>query len=104
MAKYETHFDNDGVRTGYTKKHEEGDCFVATVVYEDVNSSQIQMLREIRDDVLMKNSLGRTFVEFYYSGAGKRTARFVREHLPSAIPILRKGLDRIISRYCLNKP
>jgi len=47
----------------------------------------------------MEHFLGRRFVDFYYSGAGKRTADFIKEHLPSAIPLIRKGLDALVDRY-----
>lgn len=75
------------------------DCFVATAVYGDKNVPQIQTLRQFRDNILMQNSLGRTFVDFYYGGAGKKTADFVREHLPSTLPLIRKGLDCLVDRY-----
>lgn len=76
-----------------------GDCFVATAVYGDKNAPQVQALRRFKDEVLMRNHLGRTFVDFYYSGAGKKTAGFVREHLPSTLPLIRKGLDYLVDRY-----
>ncbi len=47
----------------------------------------------------MQSSTGRAFVDFYYSGAGKRTADFIREHLPSTIPAIRKGLDVLVEIY-----
>ena len=74
-------------------------CFVATAVYGNVNAPQVQTLREFRDDVLMKNPIGRAFVDFYYSGTGKKTADFIREHLPSTIPVIRRGLDVLVERY-----
>ena len=76
-----------------------GECFVATAVYGDKNAQQVQTLRELRDNVLMQSSIGRAFVDFYYSGAGKRTADFIIEHLPSAIPAIRRGLDILVERY-----
>lgn len=75
------------------------DCFVATAVYGDKNAPQVQTLRDFRDNVLMRSAIGRAFVDFYYSGAGKKTADFVREHLPPTIPVLRKGLDAIVQKY-----
>jgi hypothetical protein len=47
----------------------------------------------------MRSAAGRALVDFYYSGAGRRTAGFVREHLPSAIPAIRKGLDALVEIY-----
>ncbi|MBI2657960.1 hypothetical protein HYX08_04675 [Candidatus Woesearchaeota archaeon] len=75
------------------------DCFVATAVYGDPEAPQVQVLRDFKDNVLMKHPLGKRFVDFYYSGAGKRTAGFIKEHLPSAIPLIRKGIDVLVERY-----
>lgn len=75
------------------------ECFVATAVYGDVNSPQVQVLRDFRDQVLSRNPFGEAFVQFYYSGAGKRTADFIRQHLPSTIPAIRKGLDFVVESY-----
>ena len=74
-------------------------CFVATAVYGNRNAPQVSTLREFRDSILMRSGLGRAFVDFYYSGAGRKTADFVREHLPSTIPVLRRGLDALVQRY-----
>jgi hypothetical protein len=81
------------------EKIEESDCFVATAVYGDRNAPQVEILREFRNNVLMQSAVGRAFVDFYYSGAGKRTADFVREQLPSTIPAIRRGLDVLVERY-----
>ena len=74
-------------------------CFVATVVYGDINAPQVEALRGFRDNVLMQSELGKTFVNFYYSGAGEKTANLIKKHLPSTIPSIRKGLDALIERY-----
>jgi hypothetical protein len=82
----------------------EGDpCFVATAVYGNVNAPQVQTLRKFRDNVLMQSSIGKAFVNFYYSGAGKKTADFIREHLPSTVPAIRRGLDVLVDRYTAQK-
>ena len=81
------------------EKIEESDCFVATAVYGDRNAPQVETLRKIRNDVLMQSAIGRALVDFYYSGAGKKTADFVREHLPSTIPAIRRGLDVLVEIY-----
>lgn len=96
--------NSEGKLVRYVRAKEEpapdpDECFVATAVYGDVNAPQVQKLREIRDNVLVQNSLGRAFVDFYYSGAGKRTANFIKTQLPSTIPILRRGLDIIVNNY-----
>ncbi|MFH1307251.1 MAG: CFI-box-CTERM domain-containing protein [archaeon] len=77
----------------------EGDeCFIASTVYGDRNAPQVQALRKFRDEVLMNSSAGRSFVSFYYSGAGEKTAEFIENHLPSTIPTIRKSLDFLVSR------
>ena len=59
----------------------------------------MRTLREFRDDVLMQSLIGRAFVDFYYSGVGEKTADFIKEHLPSAIPAIRRGLDVLVEGY-----
>jgi hypothetical protein len=81
------------------EKVEESDCFVATAVYGNANAPQVEALREFRDNVLMQSKVGKAFVNFYYGGAGEKTANFIREHLPSAISPIKKGLDRLVERY-----
>ena len=78
---------------------ENDDCFIATAVYGSRDAPQVRTLREFRDNVLMQSQTGRAFVDFYYSGTGKKTAEFIREHLPSTIPAIRKGLDVLVERY-----
>ena len=86
-----------------TEEYARDDCFVATAVYGDRNAPQVEALREFRDNVLMQDPMVKVFVAFYYGGAGKRTANFIREHLPSTIPAIRKGLDVLVGRYSAQK-
>ena len=79
---------------GYGRKW----CFVATAVYGDINAPEVQVLRDFRDHVLMENGLGRKVVNLYYSGVGENIARFIRTQVPSMIPLVRKGLDKLV-RY-----
>ena len=74
-------------------------CFVATVAYGDVNAPEVQVLRDFRDSVLMESGLGRKVVALYYSGLGEKTAHFIQHHIPSTIPIIKKGLDYLVKRY-----
>ena len=52
-------------------KSQGGGCLVATAAYGSEMSSQVQMLREIRDNKVMRTSFGQSFMEsfniFYYS-------------------------------------
>ncbi|MCB0355840.1 MAG: hypothetical protein KDD40_02475 [Bdellovibrionales bacterium] len=47
-------------------KIKRGPCFIATSVYADEWHPDVQFLRSFRDLKLKSNSLGRTFVYFYY--------------------------------------
>jgi len=78
---------------------ENSDCFIATAVYGSRDAPEVRTLRDFRDNILMQSSTGKAFVDFYYSGAGKRTADFIREHLPSTIPAIRRGLDALVESY-----
>jgi len=43
-----------------------GLCFIATAVYGTETASQLDILRDFRDQVLLENALGSRFVETYY--------------------------------------
>ncbi len=43
-----------------------GYCFIATAAYGTETASQLNILREFRDQVLLKSGLGTRFVETYY--------------------------------------
>jgi len=43
-----------------------GFCFIATAAYGTETASQLDILRDFRDQVLLKNALGSRFVEAYY--------------------------------------
>jgi len=43
-----------------------GFCFIATAAYGTKTASQLNILRDFRDQVLLKNALGSLFVEAYY--------------------------------------
>jgi len=54
-------------------------CFVATAAYGTAMSVDIQALRELRDNLLNKISLGRGFIEWYYLN-GPRYARWLQSN------------------------
>ena len=41
-------------------------CFIATAVYGDSDCREVRILREIRDEKLLKNLLARPLVAVYY--------------------------------------
>lgn len=43
-----------------------GYCFIATAAYGTETASQLNILRDFRDQILLKNALGSLFVEAYY--------------------------------------
>jgi hypothetical protein len=45
---------------------EVGGCFIATAAYGTSTAKQIDVLREFRDDVLLKSTVGSQFVSLYY--------------------------------------
>lgn len=59
------------------KKQENSDCFFATAIYQDINASEVRLLRKFRDNALMHNLAGRAFVALYYAGLGKALAKIV---------------------------
>jgi len=44
----------------------DGDCYIATMVYGSFDASEVLVLRDFRDSVLVKNKFGRNFVNTYY--------------------------------------
>jgi hypothetical protein len=89
----------DEKRQSRRKDNGSDDCFIATAIYGDRYVPQIETLRQYRDNVLMKSVSGRAFVRLYYSGAGREAADFIKENMPSTIPLIRKGLDLLVKEY-----
>ena len=44
----------------------DGNCYIATMVYGSYDASEVLVLRDFRDRVLVKNKYGRIFVNTYY--------------------------------------
>jgi nitrous oxidase accessory protein NosD len=56
-----------------------GWCFIATAAYGTEAAKEIDILREFRDEVLMRSSLGAKFVSFYYR-TSPPIAGFIAQH------------------------
>lgn len=74
-------------------------CYIASEVYGSPDCREVQSLRNFRDQVLQKNPLGRAFVHFYYSGAGKTTANFISSHANFLKPLIKSFLDYLAGFY-----
>jgi hypothetical protein len=65
-------------------------CCVATASCGNPTATELQILREFRDEYLLTNPVGKAFVELYYT-VSPPMAAFVTEH-PILKPIVRAGL------------
>jgi len=84
------------------REEDKEDCFIATAVYGNVQANQVNILRDYRDRVLIKNPFGKLLTKMYYSGVGKKGAKFIKEQMPSSIPAIRKGLDFLVNMHSKN--
>lgn len=74
-------------------EREKGQCFIATACYENFDAPEVIVLRQLRDDKLVKTLLGKLFVKFYYS-----VSPFF------AILISKSDLTKKLVRYCFLEP
>jgi len=56
-----------------------GGCFIATAAYGTPTAEQLDVLREFRDDVLLKSTMGSRLVDLYYK-VSPPIANFISEH------------------------
>lgn len=69
-------------------------CYVATLVYEDINHPKVEYLRNFRDKQLSKTLYGRQIISFYYSHSPKWVDKL--EGKRSINLIIKKMLDLLI--------
>jgi hypothetical protein len=72
-------------------------CFVATACYGNYDAPEVLVLRQFRDDTLLKNSFGEAFVNFYYS-----VSPFFAKLL-SKSDVLKKSVRRYFLEPIVNK-
>jgi hypothetical protein len=58
---------SDSAPGGASSDEGGGGCFIATAAYGSYLAPQVRVLRDFRDNVLMTNGPGRSFVKFYYA-------------------------------------
>jgi capsule polysaccharide modification protein KpsS len=65
IEKINTLEEREKMRIAEQKK--EKGCFVATACYENYYAPEVLVLRQFRDEKLLKTFFGKVFVKFYYS-------------------------------------
>jgi Abnormal spindle-like microcephaly-assoc'd, ASPM-SPD-2-Hydin/Putative Ig domain len=56
-----------------------GGCFIATAAYGSYLDPHVNVLRNFRDNILMKSAMGAAFVKFYYASS-PQVADVIRQH------------------------
>ena len=62
-----------------------GGCFIASLCFGE-NSWQVKIFKEFRDKILIKNLIGKKFVNFYYNHSPK-FAKFLKENKFLILPV-----------------
>ena len=77
-------------------------CFIATAAYGTPMAQEVQVLREFRDEYLVKSTWGRALVQLYYQ-VSPAIAELMAEH-PALKPAVRLGLTPavIVSALAVN--
>jgi len=74
-------------------------CFIATAAYGSYAEPHVRILRTFRDTVLLSNSWGHAFVDWYYA-ASPAAAAWLNEH-PTYKPLVRAVLMPVVGMaYC----
>lgn len=71
-----------------------GGCYIATMAYGDYDHPQVIILRQFRDNVLAKSTLGRHFIMTYYFVSPKLVE--VLKNQKAINGLIRKALNQII--------
>ena len=81
MARYEDDWEKD-----------ERMCFLATAAYGTPASEKVDLLRQFRDELLLKNPAGRALVAVYYK-LSPPIAEFISQH---------QTLRTVVRECCVN--
>lgn len=77
--KYSVNASKENSSNFYSGNASRGDCFIATAVFGSHLDPKVQVLRDLRDDYLLRNAVGRLFIKFYYK-ISPQIAYIIREH------------------------
>jgi hypothetical protein len=91
ISLYIPELQGRGVRVFY----DSGGCFIATAAYGTSTAEELDTLRAFRDDVLLQNSIGSQFVEWYYQ-TSPPVADFISEHQPLRTVVRELLVDPIV--------
>lgn len=69
-------------------------CYIATMVYQDIDHPQVEYLRQVRDEKILNYYLGKIFVKYYYKYSPILVERL--ENYQNINRGMRKGLDVLI--------
>lgn len=92
--------DADDDFYGDMMMYEAGACFIATAVYGDYDHPRVKILREFRDQVLMRTPVGRKFVRWYYR-VGPVLGKWIdaRRYRKKAFQLLINGFSNICNGF-----
>jgi|AGTN01.1.fsa_nt_gi hypothetical protein len=69
-------------------------CYIATMVYEDINHPKVEFLRQFRDYKLRNYKLGRSFIKYYYIISPKIVDKLKKHQVINTL--IRLSLDNLI--------
>ncbi|MFH7327182.1 trypsin-like serine peptidase, partial [Desulfurivibrio sp. C05AmB] len=72
-----------------------GGCFIATAAYGSAEAPQVLLLRQVRDQILLRSQLGRRLVAFYYRHSPALAQWLVRH--PEARVLVRTALVPVVA-------
>jgi hypothetical protein len=78
-----------------TNTESKGGCYIATMVYGDYDHPQVIILRNFRDEILLKTIFGRLFVKTYYL-ISPRLVNILKGHSKTN-KLIKQGLDKFIN-------